>query len=468
MPENSTHPAYDAMHPEWRLIRDVLGGDAAIKTNAGSYIPRLHDQKDADFRSYVRRGNFFNAPSRALTAWRGMIFRKEAIMDTGAIPETSLEDIDLLGNSAADYVEAVTGETLSIGRSVTVIDWNQEENRPYLVRYPTESVINWRMARIGGRTRLSLLVLHETIIDDSEDEFEPETIDQWRIYRVQGEGAMVTVTVIREMEDKGLEVVEYRPLSRRGVSLPDIPAIFHGPDTKAGCEICPPPLIDIAKTAISHFGNSIDLENGRHIAGLPTPWAAGFVTADDEKLVLGMSNAWVSDDPSAKCGFLEFSGQGLSVLENALLEKERHMAALGARSIQPEKEDAEAFETVKMRATAETASLVSIANAVSKTTTQALRWFAWWIGAKSHPDVLTEIEVRINTDLVAAKINPQMLTALTQAYVAGSISFETYFYNLQGGEVYEDQTDAEEERARILASAVPPAPDPPAQAPPSE
>ena len=106
MPVNSTHAEYDEHLDAWLRIRDVLAGDRAIKRAGQKYVPRLDSQTDEEFRAYVERGFFYNATSRTVSGYIGMIFRRDPVLQ---LPDKSValhpalrtfvNDVDLLGTT---------------------------------------------------------------------------------------------------------------------------------------------------------------------------------------------------------------------------------------------------------------------------------------------------------------------------------------------------------------------------------
>ena len=75
-----------------------------------------------------------------------------------------------------------------------------------------------------------------------------------------------------------------------------------------------------------------------------------------------------------------------------------------------------------------------------------MEWVADWVGVQD-----SNITVRLNSDFNVSKIDPRMLTALMMALQAGKISFETWFYNLQRGEITPPTLEVEQERQKIGA-----------------
>ena len=114
MPVNSTHADYDENLDVWLRIRDVLGGDQAIKRAGEKYVARLDSQTDAEFRAYVERGFFYNATSRTVSGYIGMIFRRDHALqlpDKSAPLQPALDafihDADMMGTTLDRLVATV-------------------------------------------------------------------------------------------------------------------------------------------------------------------------------------------------------------------------------------------------------------------------------------------------------------------------------------------------------------------------
>ena len=121
MPVNSTHSDYDENLEAWLRIRDVLAGDRAIKRAGAKYVARLDSQTDEEFRAYVERGFFYNATSRTVSGYVGMIFRRDPVLQ---LPDKSvalhpalralLNDVDLLGTTLDSYAKNIINDVVSL------------------------------------------------------------------------------------------------------------------------------------------------------------------------------------------------------------------------------------------------------------------------------------------------------------------------------------------------------------------
>jgi hypothetical protein len=202
-----------------------------------------------------------------------------------------------------------------------------------------------------------------------------------------------------------------------------------------------PPLMEVADICLSIWRNSADLENGFHYVGIPTPVVAGFPTST--KLRIGSNVAWVSDKADAKAFMLEFSGQGLNGLTELIEGKKKDCAIFGSRVLEGQKAAAETADAVRLRHSGETASLVTMVDVLDRTFKEALTFLFEWAGMSG------EVVVAANRDLLNVKATPQELQALTAAVQAGTMSFATYYYNLEQLELTRPDVEWEEEEQDI-------------------
>src|SRR5690606_21487091 len=77
---------------------------------------------------------------------------------------------------------------------------------------------------------------------------------------------------------------------RRSVRLDFIPFVFVNA-SGISAAVSKPPLVDLADVNLSHYRTSADLEHGRHLTALPTPWITGWDGSGGE-FRIGSSTAW--------------------------------------------------------------------------------------------------------------------------------------------------------------------------------
>jgi hypothetical protein len=473
MPVSTTHPIYDKFRPQWDRIQNVMDGEDSVRAGGETYLPKVNTaQETADYNAYNARACFFNGTKRTAEAMAGFIFRKPPTIKTSQGKEFT-ENVDMRGSTLAGYCRKVATAASSKGRSGTLIDWNAADNRPYLSFFAAEDIINWRVSNMGGRLALTLLVLHEWVTAAGVDEFDPVAKEQWTVFRLKPEGVTVekwqaetpkkeVPGTTRPNPDPGAVIVSPETaLEKNGRPLEAIPFVFHNSDEPGAC-VSVPPLNDIASVNIHHWQASAEIANARHACATPTPYAVGFGN-NETKLYLGTTHAWTTDTPGASAGFVEPQGNGLASLKEACEEHLAMMAALGARLIEPTKKEAEAYETVQLRASAETSTLARITLLTSEGLSEVLRWAAWWVApaAQRQSDFRDTEFVALNTDYASARLSAQELTALCTARQQDLISYEEFFFNMQRGEMYSEGATAEEELKRIkMNPAMPPEPPP--------
>ena len=446
---SAEHPKYSEYMKLWSKCRDCYKGEEAVKDKNQKYLPYLSMQEGSEYKNYRDRAIFLNVMRRTIHGLVGASLRKTPIIKVPSRMESYLEDMDLQGMTIEELLQKLLTDLLITGRVSVVVDRN-ENSRCYATCYSAESNINWRF-----NNNIPIMSVFEEEIDITEDGFEHELSQQYRIYDFDENGNLrVRVAVERlPTEDEELneddnkntfEIIHETYPSFRGEGLREIP-VFVMNSTGLGMDtISPPPLIDLANISLSHYRTSADLENGRHFTSLPQAWVTG-VDVDEYRngLRIGGNTAWIIPNDNARLGYLEFSGQGLGSLENALREKEAMMAIVGARLLESKK-GVESAETSRIRQNIETSVLSHIAVTLQNGLRKVLKYMARWEGLDEN-----EVHLELNMDFVDVRIPHQEIIALVQAYQMGGISMNTLLYNLKQGEVIPNDVSIDDEREKI-------------------
>ena len=117
------------------------------------------------------------------------------------------------------------------------------------------------------------------------------------------------------------------------------------------------------------------------------------------------------------------------------------MASLGASLLNSPKREVETAEALTIKSNGESASLVTIADTVSKALTQALQYACAW----GHFD--GPVNASLNKDLVNVRLKADDLRTLVYMVQAGLLSLDDYFHNLQQGEVLRPGVSIEDAKA---------------------
>lgn len=462
MPVDSHHSEYDASMAKVKRCRDAVCGQSAVHEAGEAYLPKLKDQEQSDYNAYKLRATYFNATGRTKEGLIGMVFRKDPVISAPTAMDDIVADVDLQGSNLTSIAQLALSEVIEAGRFGLLVEYplvtdqpksaavaSEMNLRPYASVYKTESIINWRSARINNVMQLTMVALMECY-EVSDDGFKSKTEPQIRVLMLNPIGQYMQQ--LWRKNDKGewvqhggdiTPLIDSKPLTM-------IPFFMFGAQSNTA-DVQDPPILDLADLNLAHYRVTADYEHGCHFTGLPTPVVTGYQAnpESNESFYIGSTKAWVFPSPEAKVSFLEFTGQGLSALEKNLDRKESQMAAIGARMLAPEKAGVEAEGTMAMRHNGEDSVLGSMAKLVSAGMTKVLQFMAVWEGVNA------KCIIALNTDYMPAGMSAQDLAELVKAYQSGAISFETLFENLQRGEIIKSDKTSDEEREQIADDGVP-------------
>jgi hypothetical protein len=479
MPIDTLHPDYAQHQERWQILRDAYEGDRAIKaatardayTNGrlvrqpGSrYLPRPRGLDTDQYHAYVQRPAWFAATKRTIIGMRGAVFRRDPSTQGAESFQADLSDITGTGVAMTAFAKQLFAETMLMGRYGVLVDWSDAADRPYWVSYCTETIRNWRIETHQGQPRLTLVVLgetHETPAPD--DRFALITTRRYRELSLENGIYVVRLWEERTGENAAGEpmrthdVIEERIPMRRGVPLDFLPFAFVSPsDVEASIEESP--VQEVVDLNLRHWRRSAGYEHGLYLTGLPTFIVTGHDPDRDEPdpetgtqpsdVTLGSQQAMFLIEPEAKAYMLEFHGQGLGAVRESLEDSKREMAVMGARLLEEQPRVNETATGVMMRQSGDISILRTLAASASSALTKALRWDAWWRGAAATPQA-DSIALELNREFFPHSLSPQQLQVLMSALQEGQISFETWYYNLQQGDLAEPGITAKEEQVRL-------------------
>ncbi|MDR1249306.1 MAG: DUF4055 domain-containing protein, partial [Treponema sp.] len=127
---------------------------------------------------------------------------------------------------------------------------------------------------------------------------------------------------------------------------------------------------------------------------------------------LGGSTCIFLREPEAdvRAHFLEFAGEGLSSLAQAIDAGLYRMGLLGARAIGSDKKGVETAETARIYRSSENAVLKAFARAMSEQLTRAVRLMAQW--NRFPPEMCENWSYALNTDYDDLNANAQMISVI--------------------------------------------------------
>ncbi len=436
---------------DWYLIKTLKEGQRALITAGNKFLPKLSGQTASEYEAYIKKGSLFNALDKTINGLIGAIVRKKPVIKVPA--NINLESVTISGQNIYEVINATVDEIMSYGFFGILVDQPEDAKAgdiPNMAPYGSLDILNWFTHRSGTEEKLVMITLYETELEqDSEDLFEFKINEIIRCCYIDAADGIYKQQKWKKVDKKsskdqwvkyGNEIIP----KRTGKSMDEIPFTFF---TTSGNYACPskPPLLDLANLNIKHWQLSTDYYHALHYCAIPTPWAAGFQAG--QNLYLGAQKAWIAEEPTAQCGFLEFTGQGVGAIEKGLDKIEKQMAVAGARLLEEQKAGIEAAEAIRLRISGDDATLGTIVTTIEQ---GFIKVFGYIIGWSSMTDN-TKASVEMNREFVASKLTAQEITALLQACQSGKISTDTFIYNLQMGEYLPPDRTIKDEKDLIDA-----------------
>jgi hypothetical protein len=466
---NYRRQEYDCYYGTWRKIRDAITGQIAIKDDTEgrrtTYLPPLSGHLKADgsstnknYDTYTEYAEWYAASSRTVNGLVGLVFRKEPQVEKPNAMEPYFEDLTLDGQNAINFSKELLTEVISVNRVGVLLDiptaategLTQEQIeaqnvRPYARIYKTEAIINWKEEVINNVKKTSLVVLDEDADGEfCDDYFVENTVKQYRVLKLVpvldtelGTSRYVYTQIIyQELDvndstktdkDKQWQEVDRKVPLVNGEPLDYIPFIVIN-DTGNNWDINTSIVDGLIDVNIGHYRNSANLENALIWTGNPTPWVSGLIDNNDSDTINLGSTECIKLEGGGQAGYMEFTGQGISPIREAMEDKEKRMALLGARIIASDKKSGETAETATIHRAGEQGVLATIANVVSMSMTVIFRIIQDWKGINGDTVLI------LNTDYVPIEMGAADMVGLLQMYQAGAISMEVLRWNLKKGE----------------------------------
>lgn len=437
---STKHPDYLAREDEWRLMRDAAWGETAVKDGGQRYLPMpsgfkaQNDGGQGLYAAYQTRAQFPEIVSPAVQSMVGVIHQAETKID---LPDSMIalwEKATADGLPLEAFHRRITAELLQTGRYGVHVDAASTGATPWLAGYQAESLINWADDR-------TMFVLDESGL--VRDGFEWTERQQYLALLLE-DGRYVG----RRYDGAGnvIDGQEAEPTTAKRETLDEIPFVVIGPrDLSLKPET--PPLIAIARAATAMYQLSADYRWQLFMTGQETL----FVINGDAPEAVGAGVVVTlkggSDQRPPDAKYVGPSGTGISAHRQAILDEAQNAANAGARLFNSGMKSAESGDALRIRFSAETASLISVAHASCAGLEKALRYAGRMIGLADAE--IETIIVKPPATLADREMTPERMAAIMGLWEKALISYETAYENLQAGGVANADRTWEDERALI-------------------
>lgn len=465
---DAKHKAYVAAQRQWTKVRAFMQGGEYVTP----YVLALPGHDADTIAEYRRRAYYLPAVARSVDAFVGLIMNPEPVIQAPAGMTEYLDDVSFDGEPVKRMIGRTAREVVSIGRCAVVVDYPQDQRaaslsvaeaealglRAYARFYKSEDVLDWRVMSRGGERILSFLKLRESAeVTDPKDEWLIKSVERIRVLDLF-EGRYRQ----RVFEKGDIIGKDGKPLGgwtkigedifpmAGGASLTELPAVVFGPDTLDVTEVATPPIAEMVDIAYSHLQDSASLQWALMWVGNPTPVFINLNLPDGDTIKLGSSQG-ISLREGGDAKFLSLGADGIGAIRQALEDKRRDMAAIGARLLADETSAQISRDTAIIQRAGEHSVLANIATTIADGWKRVLGYLAMWAGAKG------DIAVTLNTDFVPQGMTSGELSEMVAAVQAGMISTRDLFAILQKRSVVradktfdEHQDELDEDGQRML------------------
>lgn len=455
-----------AAGPRWKIVKDCLAGDAAIKRRGRLYLPmpKPSDQSAenlADYANYKERAVFYGVTRRTVDGWNGQVFSRDPLANFDDGMDDLWYDIDGQGTSMDQQAKGALGSVMAYGRGGLLVDYPRTEGpltikevsegfiRPTIHFYGPESIINWRMRKIGATHVPELIVLKELHSGVSSDGFSLKTVDQYRVLRLTRDEQYL-IEVFQLGEKDGIWVLKERYVMLDPSGKPVTRILFFPLGiAQNNFNVDLSPTYDLAVLNVAHYRNSADYEDSCFMVGQPTPVVAGVTQEWVEEVFKGKielgSRAVIPLPVGGNAMLLQVNPNTMTM--EAMKHKEAQMIALGARIVKDDSVSKTLGES-QMDEAGDSSILATAAKNVSAAYSKALQVCGYLMGMKNTNN-REKFQYLLNTDFPAARLTPNERAQLILEWQSEAISQSEMRAGLRRGGVA--TLDLEAFRAEVKA-----------------
>lgn len=444
-------PEHDTAVKHSELCRTLMRGTRAMRSAETKYLPKFMAESQANYQNRVNRSVLFNALKSTVAQMTGKIFSKPTVLgsDVPAALSDYAENIDLTGRNLNVFARDVFYDAMQTGVGYILADMPLAVQRPdglpatradelragirpYLVYIPVENIIGWKSQQIDGVETLTQVRIKECVAVQDGD-FAEKEIEQIRVLRPG------SWEIWRKSE---LKLNEWALFDEGVTSLDKIPlAPVYLNRTSFMCGA--PPLEELADLNCAHWQSSSDQRNILTVARVPILFGTGF--GDDAVLEIGASSLIRNSNPSAKLQYIEHSGHAIGAGDKDLQNLESQMQACGFQLLVEKPGGKTATGEIRDSAR-ENSQLASMAASLQDALEHAFGFMAQYMGLGDDAGGSLVVNQEFGVPSGWGDI-----AQLLGARVAGEISRDTYWKEMQRRGFLADDFDPESEASRLAS-----------------
>ena len=387
----STHPKYDAAAPDWVLMSDGFAGSRTIKAGGVTYLPAtsgmlvdgmgLNQPGLSAYNAYRCRAEYPELVTDAILTLTSVLNRHPAEIKVPTQLEPMLENITRKGETAQMLLRKIHENQLLFGRYGLMADFAQSDpfdgteplrvqgapDLPHAVKWMAENIINWDDDRFTefGREQLNFLVLSETIQTRGNAGADIFNFEQERRFRVLFLDESGIYTTYAERDE--IRTPDVQP-TYKGATLDEIPFVFIGSNdlNPAPDEI---PLLGLGNLSLTIYRADADYRQALHAHAQETLVTIGDegeesdevegTKADVRRIGVGAS----LDLPmGGDAKYIGPESRGIPEMRSGIENDRNRAEVMGSRFLENRGSQAESGDALRIRVSARTANLGTIAH----------------------------------------------------------------------------------------------------------
>jgi hypothetical protein len=428
------HPSYAKFLPYWSEMYDAIEGESRIKELGETYLPMpsgmklMKDKGEASYSAYMARATYPELVTPTIRGLLGVIHNsplKVTLPDSmmGLVEVATVDGLTLEG-----MARRITKGVLSYGRQGIAVTFDSN-NSPIFAIYDASSILNWNEA-------IGMVLLDETGYE-MDAEFKWEEVERRML--LSTENGVVTGESWKKIG--GIWTLEEaKPYRASGNGTTEFPFVFIDCNdlTAEPDEV---PLLPLSRLSLKAYRQDANYQQTLYLSSQPQHIIIGMSATDTERpMVVGGGAIWFLPDPQQKAEILEFTGSSATAQRQAIQDTLQMAIQSGARLFATNDEQQESGEARKIKYSAQTATLVSIAKTVASGIEKACKIAGMMMGV--NPD---DISIEIDTDFIDHSIGSDVMTAIVSSVTGGLLSEQTGYELFQkGGMANPDRTWEEE------------------------
>jgi len=443
---------YEKMSELWYLIHDLLGGTAAMREAAQTWLPKESAESGSAYNSRLSRAVLYNGYKDTLNKLKNRPFTHPIVL-TDIPPEIAYLEHDVDGNNkpletfikevlenlikygvAHIYVDHSIVEAVTEGKQVTKADEKELGVRVFLTNIAPPDLIGWQATRTVNATELTQIRVKETVIEP-EGTYGDAEVSYIKVYNKTG-----WESHRQDPDDKDKYILEEEGTHSFG----EIPLVTIYAN-RIGYMTADPPLIDLAWLNLAHWQSYADQKHILHFSRFGLLFGKGLPKKVVQKgsLDIGPTKAILvgegENTQHADLKYVEHSGKSIESGQKDIIDIECKMRILGDQPLIKDIPDTATAEAIGENRTV--SQLQSWIHALERGMIQALKFVCKWRDITP----LETMAIGIYSDFEALVAGSGDKEHILKARQSGEISRERYLKEAKRRGVYSQDMDPEVE-----------------------